>query len=146
MTYNFCSSTRIGFLTHSLTVIRVSGKPSIPYYKLHSHSTGHLSWRKLGDVTRSIFALGYHERVENNTPAPAFLKHLRQAAFARVYSPDKNVSIFFGRPPRIHQKYRCLDLLRYRAEAHPDHNQHDDPRQYSSWDIDDKFDYMADTR
>lgn len=97
-------------------------------------------------MTSSIFALGYHERVENNTPAPAFLKHLRQAAFARVYSAYKNVSIFFGRPPRIYQKYCCLDILRYRAEAHPYHNQHDDPRQYSSWDIYDKFDYMADTR
>ena len=79
----------------------------------------HISWRKLGDVISSLFALGYHERVEHRTPVPTFLKHLRQAAFARVYSADKNVSIFFGRPPRIHRKYCHIDLLRYRAEFAP---------------------------
>ncbi|EKG15158.1 hypothetical protein MPH_07604, partial [Macrophomina phaseolina MS6] len=86
------------------------------------------SWRKLGDVTSSLFALGYHEQLDNKTPAPRFLQDLRQAAFARAYSADKNVALFLGRPPRILRKYsRVL------------------PR-HVSWDPEESYSLMADTR
>ncbi|KAL3440661.1 hypothetical protein BJX65DRAFT_26051 [Aspergillus insuetus] len=67
------------------------------------------SWRKLGDVIASIYALGYHEgpgqqHQQNEVPA-SFLTELRKAVFARVYSGDKNVAIFVGRPPRMNRRF-----------------------------------------
>lgn len=67
---------------------------------------GYLSWRKLGDVAASLFALGYHQqKPESFGDVPDFLNRLRQTAFCRTYSADKNVSIFLGRPPRIVRKF-----------------------------------------
>lgn len=67
---------------------------------------GYLSWRKLGDVAASLFALGHHQqKVESSGGVPDFLSRLRQTAFCRTYSADKNVSIFLGRPPRIIRKF-----------------------------------------
>ncbi|KAF4469488.1 hypothetical protein FALBO_3611 [Fusarium albosuccineum] len=63
------------------------------------------SWRKLGDMSSSLFALGYHQDFERTGPIPEFLKRIRQAAFAYSYSADKNVAIFLGRPPRISSKF-----------------------------------------
>ncbi|KAF9877088.1 hypothetical protein CkaCkLH20_05354 [Colletotrichum karsti] len=115
---------------------------------LHSFVNGdqsYLSWRRLGDVASSLFALGYHEQARGAPEAPEFLRSLRQAAFARTYSADKNVSIFLGRPPRILRKYcpiniwdclsrdnraQSLEALQLQFEQTPDG----------------KFDYMADTR
>ncbi|KAF2655684.1 hypothetical protein K491DRAFT_410576 [Lophiostoma macrostomum CBS 122681] len=103
------------------------------------------SWRKLGDVISSLFALGYHENVGNETTTPSFLRNLRRAAFARAYSADKNVSIFLGRPPRLLQKYCHFELPGYG----PDHarvirssNSH---RQFN-WAPDEDFNYGIDTR
>ena len=83
--------------------------------------------------------------MEHSIPVPIFLKHLRQAAFARVYSADKNVSIFFGRPPRIHKKYCRVELLRYHAEdtlEDPDFAWWEHPFRPAA----DHFDYTADTQ
>lgn len=72
---------------------------------------GYLSWRKLGDVAASLYALGYHQQqTESFRTAPSFLRDLRQTAFCRTYSADKNVSIFLGRPPRILRKFCYFHL------------------------------------
>ena len=63
------------------------------------------SWRRLGDVIASMLALGYHERTEARFRIPAFLLELRQGAFARIYTDDKDVSIFLGRPPRLSRRF-----------------------------------------
>ncbi|RBR20112.1 uncharacterized protein FIESC28_05391 [Fusarium coffeatum] len=92
------------------------------------------SWRKLGDLSSSLFALGYHQQLESNGPIPPFLKRLRQAVFASSYSTDKNVSIFLGRPPRISRKFchfRQLSLDSYYS---------------SEWSPDAKLDLFADAR
>ncbi|KAL7914397.1 hypothetical protein GGI35DRAFT_467506 [Trichoderma velutinum] len=75
---------------------------------LHSMVDGdqsYHSWKRLGDMTSSLFALGYHQQLEQDPTIPVFLTVLRRSAFARAYSADKNVSIFLGPPPRIHRKY-----------------------------------------
>lgn len=58
----------------------------------------------------SLYALGYHERVNVTALAPVTLEGLRSAAFCRAYSADKNVSIFLGRPPRMHRKHSSLNM------------------------------------
>ncbi|KAG0645056.1 Quinic acid utilization activator [Hyphodiscus hymeniophilus] len=102
------------------------------------------SWRRLGDVASSIFALGYHEHIDHNESAPSFVKDLRWAAFACAYSGDKNVSIFLGRPPRIQRKYCRLELPG-NANGVPSS---DTPSslEHFRWSPDENFDYTADTR
>ena len=68
------------------------------------------SWRKLGDVIASLFALGYHENIHAKSDAPPFLIELRKTAFARAYSGDKNVAIFLGRPPRMSKRFAYFQI------------------------------------
>ncbi|KAB8226114.1 hypothetical protein BDV33DRAFT_186908 [Aspergillus novoparasiticus] len=88
----------------------------LQYENFISHSQvdgdqSYLSWRKLGDVAASLYALGYHQQqTESFRTAPSFLRDLRQTAFCRTYSADKNVSIFLGRPPRILRKFCYFHL------------------------------------
>lgn len=81
---------------------------------------GYQSWRRLGDVISTIFALGYHEETESDRATPPFLKNLRRAAFARAYSADKNLSIFLGRPPRLLQKFCKFQLPSIETETRGD--------------------------
>ncbi|KAH7145479.1 hypothetical protein B0J13DRAFT_553560 [Dactylonectria estremocensis] len=62
------------------------------------------SWRRIGDVASSLFALGYHEKVEGSD-IPAFIVELRKTCFARIYAADKSLAVFLGRPPRIVKDY-----------------------------------------
>lgn len=65
----------------------------------------------MGDVASSLFALGYHERIdENANNIPTFLAELRRACLARIYAADKGLAIFLGRPPRIVKEYCFLQL------------------------------------
>ena len=109
-----------------------------------TNSLGYHSWRRLGDVIGSLFALGYHEPNEDATHTPAFLMDLRRAAFARTYSADKNISIFLGRPPRLHRKYCRLQLPGQRTERI---HKGDISRQWKQfqWPRDENFDYKTET-
>ncbi|KAI1456314.1 hypothetical protein F4805DRAFT_458962 [Annulohypoxylon moriforme] len=113
---------------------------------LHSFVDGdqsYYSWRRLGDVISSLFALGYHEDVGNESQVPDFLISLRQAAFLRAYSADKNVSIFLGRPLRMHKSF-CrfqhlgLDLSTWGSKTTFGLR--------SQWAWGDSFSYIEDTR
>jgi hypothetical protein len=60
----------------------------------------------MGDLASSLFALGYHEKIDElSSDIPAFASELRKACFARVYAGDKSLAIFLGRPPRIGKEY-----------------------------------------
>ncbi|KAH6887073.1 hypothetical protein B0T10DRAFT_530370 [Thelonectria olida] len=68
-------------------------------------------WRKVGDVTSTLCALGYHEKIdEHASNIPPFIAELRRAAFARIFSADKSLAIFLGRPPRITKSYCHFQL------------------------------------
>ncbi|OMP84418.1 hypothetical protein BK809_0000199 [Diplodia seriata] len=66
------------------------------------------SWRRVGDLSSSLFALGYHEKLDTNIPP--FVAELRKAIFARIYAADKSLAIFLGRPPRIIKTYCKFQL------------------------------------
>ncbi|OHE93140.1 hypothetical protein CORC01_11552, partial [Colletotrichum orchidophilum] len=76
---------------------------------VHSHLDGdqsYHSWRRIGDLASSLFALGYHENIErSNLNVPPFIIELRKACFARIYTADKGSAVFLGRPPRIVKDY-----------------------------------------
>ncbi|KAF2012089.1 hypothetical protein BU24DRAFT_485404 [Aaosphaeria arxii CBS 175.79] len=64
------------------------------------------SWRRIGDVASSLFAMGYHERIDStNSDIPPFIIELRKASFARIYAADKSLAVFLGRPPRVVKDY-----------------------------------------
>ncbi|KAJ5807319.1 hypothetical protein N7447_010775 [Penicillium robsamsonii] len=68
-----------------------------------------------GDVASSLFALGYHEKIDEGVHnIPSFLAELRRACFARIYAADKSLAIFLGRPPRIVKDYCFLS-----SQPHP---------------------------
>lgn len=72
---------------------------------------GYHSWRRIGDAAGSLFALDYHERIDQaSTNVPIFIVELRKAAFARIYAADKSLAIFLGRPPRINKGYCTFQL------------------------------------
>ncbi|KAJ5721970.1 hypothetical protein N7488_000005 [Penicillium malachiteum] len=81
---------------------------------LHSQVYGDQSyhaWRRMGDLASSLFALGYHERIdERMQEIPTFLAELRRACFARIYAADKSLAIFLGRPPRIVKDFCFFQL------------------------------------
>lgn len=65
----------------------------------------------MGDVASSLFALGYHEKIDEGMHnIPDFLAELRRACFARIYAADKSLAIFLGRPPRIVKEYCFFQL------------------------------------
>jgi hypothetical protein len=65
----------------------------------------------MGDLASSLYALGYHERIDEETSqVPDFIIELRKAAFSRIYAADKNLAIFLGRPPRIIKAYCNFQL------------------------------------
>ncbi|RFU75129.1 fungal specific transcription factor domain-containing [Trichoderma arundinaceum] len=69
------------------------------------------SWRRMGDVASSLFALGYHEKVdEDSSDIPLFVAELRRSCFARIYTADKSLAIFLGRPPRIMKEFCYFQL------------------------------------
>lgn len=76
---------------------------------LVSRRAGYQSWRRLGDVISSLFALGYHEQFGDDSISN-HIKDLRRATFARAYSADKNLAIFMGRPPRLSRRYCRIQL------------------------------------
>lgn len=65
----------------------------------------------MGDLSSSLFALGYHEKINDSAAAiPVFIAELRKATFARIYAADKSMAIFLGRPPRIIKAYCNFQL------------------------------------
>lgn len=100
---------------------------------------GYHSWKRLGDVISSIYALGLHQQTNSDHNSfPPFLLELRRLTFALTYSADKNVSLFLGRPPRIHLKYCKLILPRSDGRVV-------EPWR-TTWPQDMPFDYVADIR
>ncbi|EHK22740.1 uncharacterized protein TRIVIDRAFT_124113, partial [Trichoderma virens Gv29-8] len=69
------------------------------------------SWRRMGDVASSLFALGYHEKIDEAcSNIPLFVAELRRSCFARIYAADKSLAIFLGRPPRIMKEFCYFQL------------------------------------
>lgn len=111
---------------------------------VHSYVDGdqsYHSWRKLGDAISSTFALGYHENTETKPGIPPFLIELRKAAFARIYSADKNIAIFLGRPPRMNKRFCYFQIPSCDLDARSNSN-----GSGNAWDPNSIVGYRADTR
>ncbi|KAH8697906.1 hypothetical protein BGW36DRAFT_379643 [Talaromyces proteolyticus] len=66
--------------------------------------TNYRPWRKLGDLSTMVFALGLH-RPETDPHIPFFLGEIRRRVMVASYSLDKQLATLLGRPPRIAWQY-----------------------------------------
>lgn len=131
-------STRTSSYTPLSTGIKVSLEMTRTNHRGNANVSGYHSWRRLGDITSSLFALGYHEKTDIPGPASYFVEQMRKAAFARIYSADKNLAAFLGRPPRVNRRFCHFQI----PASSPT------PRQQEGtwWNADDKIDYTANAR
>ncbi|EED16901.1 conserved hypothetical protein [Talaromyces stipitatus ATCC 10500] len=58
------------------------------------------TWRKLGDLSTIVFALGLH-RPKPDPSVPLFLLEIRKRAMSAGFALDKQLATLLGRPPRI---------------------------------------------
>lgn len=139
MTCNFCFSMRIGLSILMWTATKVGRLADKQMRPFTYNSPGYYSWKRLGDVVSSMYALGYHQQADGDTDAnPSFLLELRRLAVATTFSADKNVSIFLGRPPRMPRKY-CKFILPRSSEVLG-------ASTITTWENDVEFDYITDIR
>lgn len=109
----------------------------------------------MGDLSSSLFALGYHEKLnEANSQIPGFILELRKATFARIYAADKSLAIFLGRPPRVLKLYCDFQLPSFGPDLWIEYGPSDEscrqhpPGHHAHQDAGGKelINYMADTR
>ncbi|KAF4839579.1 hypothetical protein CGCSCA4_v011088 [Colletotrichum siamense] len=115
----------------------------------HSYVLGiqsYSAWRRLGDVIASITALGYHQKPSGPVSAPLFLVELRKTAFARIYSADKNFSIFLGRSPRLSKRFCHLQVPQGRLILDSEEQDQPTSDKTEDWTQDAQACYRADTR
>lgn len=54
--------------------------------------------------------MGLNEQITDNPTMPKFFTELRRSIFAQIYSDDKNMAVFLGRPPRLNRTFCCFQL------------------------------------
>lgn len=81
--------------------------------------------------------MGYHEDIDAKPNIPFFLSQLRKTAFARIFSADKNVSIFLGRPPRMTKRFSNFQIPSSFPELQSD---------LYNWDPNQDAGFLAETR
>ncbi|KAL4979389.1 hypothetical protein BDW66DRAFT_148502 [Aspergillus desertorum] len=67
--------------------------------------TSYAAWRKLGNLTATIYAAGLHQESTRAQNCPPFLHQWRTICFAAAFYADKSLSTFVGRPPFINYRY-----------------------------------------
>ncbi|KAE8550986.1 hypothetical protein TMatcc_009059 [Talaromyces marneffei ATCC 18224] len=95
----FCDS--VGTLSDPLVWLLL--QQTILLGEVHGDSD-YRPWRKLGDLSTIIFALGLH-RPKPDPSVPLFLIEIRKRAMSAGFALDKQLATLLGRPPRIAYQY-----------------------------------------
>lgn len=91
--------------------------------------------------------MGYHEDLEAKPGIPDFLIELRKSAFSRIYSADKNIAIFLGRPPRMNRRFCHFQIPSSQIKSPGSQTTIDSPMtDRNAWDPHSIIGYRADTR
>ncbi|KAJ5618987.1 Transcription factor [Penicillium lagena] len=64
-------------------------------------------WRKLGELSTAVFALGLHQESSN---LPFFIREMRKRVLVAAYAMDKTLATFLGRPPLISCRYCDIEF------------------------------------
>lgn len=73
------------------------------------HFTGPPSWRRVGELSTQIYALGIHKQ-STSANIPTWLAETRRRLFCSSYNQDKFISTFVGRPIRISKRHTDVSL------------------------------------
>lgn len=78
---------------------------------------------------------------------PRFIVELRKTAFGRVYSADKNISLFLGRPLRLSKRFCHFQVPDSRLPIDCDSSSTTqlEPLESSQWAPNSKMNYRAET-
>lgn len=71
---------------------------------------GYRTWRRLGDLSTTIFALGLHQEIKVSQDVPFWMAEIRKRCFGAAYAVDKLMATFVGRPPRISRRYCSIQI------------------------------------
>ncbi|KAF7593608.1 hypothetical protein BBP40_011126 [Aspergillus hancockii] len=74
----------------------------------HYGDQSYQAWRRLGDLSATIYAAGFHQESSQTGDCPFFLRQLRRICFASAFYADKAIATFVGRPPFINYRYCTL--------------------------------------
>lgn len=69
---------------------------------------GYQAWRRLSDLTSTVYAAGLHLDTETSSDCPFFLHQWRRGCFIAAFYTDKMLASFVGRPPLINHRYCTL--------------------------------------
>lgn len=70
---------------------------------------GLMLWRSQGDLSAAATGLGLHRDRYDNSP-PSITTEMRRRTWATVFSIDKTISAFTGRPPSLSHRYNMCPL------------------------------------
>lgn len=77
--------------------------------QLHTDlAIGYMPWKRLGDLSSALFALGLHLDVACTPEVPRWLVEIRKHSMLHAFWCDKTMSCFVGRPPRINGRYCAM--------------------------------------
>ncbi|OOO10181.1 hypothetical protein OAory_01059890 [Aspergillus oryzae] len=74
----------------------------------HFGDTSYQAWRRLGDLSATVYAAGFHQENTQADDCPFFLQQWRKICFASAFYADKAIATFVGRPPFINYRYCSL--------------------------------------
>ncbi|KAE8377294.1 hypothetical protein BDV26DRAFT_293376 [Aspergillus bertholletiae] len=74
----------------------------------HYGDTSYQAWRRLGDLSATVYAGGFHQENTQVDDCPFFLQQWRKICFASAFYADKAIATFVGRPPFINYRYCSL--------------------------------------
>ncbi|XHF97795.1 hypothetical protein AWENTII_001374 [Aspergillus wentii] len=63
------------------------------------------AWRRLGDLSATIYAAGLHQENSETDDRPFFLRQWRRSCFISAFYADISIATFVGRPPLINYRY-----------------------------------------
>ena len=72
---------------------------------------GFLLWRYHGDLISATTALGLHREPDSRHKQISIKSEIRRRIFASVFSADKTLASFTGRPPFLSHRYSSCSML-----------------------------------
>ncbi|KAE8355181.1 hypothetical protein BDV28DRAFT_55721 [Aspergillus coremiiformis] len=74
----------------------------------HYGDSSYQAWRRLSDLSATVYAAGFHQESSQVEDCPFFLRQWRKICFASAFYADKAIATFVGRPPFINYRYCTL--------------------------------------
>ncbi|KAK1142145.1 hypothetical protein N8T08_008071 [Aspergillus melleus] len=105
------SSTCLSFCDQAASVSELLGFCQYNDVMLRTQQFGDSSyqaWRRLGDLSATVYAAGVHQDSGQTDDSPFFLRQWRRTFFASAFYADKCIATFVGRPPLINYRYCTL--------------------------------------